>query len=279
MSLKTIIVHVDTTSRSGERVKIAAQLAMDDDAHLIGLATTGWSSFVFAMGAIDPMVPPCSMDLEPVRQDCRTALAAFEAQARALGVASVETRLVEEEAGMALALHGRYSDLIVLGQTRGAANSVLVRNDFPEYVLLNCATPVLVVPASASAGSVGRHIAVAWNGSMEARRAIASAIPVLQRARQVSLVIINPELPGMDEGDEPGADMALYLARQGIRVEVLCRATQDGADEAIIDAMSACGADMIVMGAYGRSRLREFIMGGVTRTMLESMTVPAWMAH
>ncbi|RSZ61117.1 universal stress protein [Massilia atriviolacea] len=279
MSLKTIVVHVDSTPGSGERVNIAAQLAIDDDAHLIGLATTGWSSFVFATGAIDPMVPPFSLELEPVRQECRTALAAFEAQACALGVASLETRMAEEEAGMALALHGRYSDLIVLGQTTGASSSVLVRRDFPEYVLLNCAAPVLVIPASGSVGRVGRKVLVAWNGSMEARRAVVSAIPVLQRARQVSLVIINPERPGMDEGDEPGADMALYLARQGVRVDVLSRSTRGEAGDAIIDVATGCGADMVVMGAYGRSRLREFIMGGATRTMLESMPVPVWMAH
>lgn len=279
MAYKTIIVHVDNSARSAERVKIAAQLAIDNGAHLIGLATTGWSSLLVAGAANDAMLPPVLAELEPFRASCRSALAAFEQQARALGVDAVESRMVEEEAGLALAMHGRYCDLVVLGQARGVADSPLVRPDFPEYVLLNCSTPVLVVPAAGPAAAVGRKVALAWNGSPEARRAISSAIPLLQRAESVFLVMINPERAAMYQGDEPGADMALYLARHGIRVEVVRHSDAPAADQALIDAAAACGADLMVMGAYGRSRFREFLLGGATRTLLESMAVPLWMAH
>lgn len=279
MSLKTIIVHVDTTPRASERIDLAAQLAVDHDAHLIGLAPSGWSAQLYAPASFEAALLPPAVDAGPLRDACRTALAGFEAQARAHGVVSIESRLVDEEAGLALAMHGRYSDLVVAGQTRGSGHAGTLRGDVPEYVLLNCTVPLLLVPAVGSFGRVGREVALAWNGSIEAHRAVVSALPLLQRARHVYLIMINPRAAGIDEGDEPGADMALYLARHGIRVEVAVRAAADHADEAILAAVNGCSADLVVMGAYGRSRFRQLLMGGATRTMLESMTVPVWMAH
>lgn len=279
MPLKTILVHVDTTPRAAERIRLAAQLAITHQAHLIGLAPTGWSTLLYAPVSFDAALLPPAVDFEPVRQACRSALSAFDTQARALGVDSIETRLVDEEAGLALAMHGRYSDLIVVGQTHGPGEGGAVRSDYPEYALLNCTAPVLVVPAVGSYASIGREVALAWNGSVEAHRAVASALPLQQGARQVYLLMVNPRAAGIDEGDEPGADMALFLARHGVRVEVVVRAAAEHADQALLGAVNACNADLLVMGAYGRSRFRELLLGGATRTVLESMTVPVWMAH
>ncbi|MFP5391951.1 MAG: universal stress protein, partial [Gammaproteobacteria bacterium] len=273
------LVHVDASARTSERVALAAQLALTHDAHLIGLAPTGWSTLLYASGAFDAGVAPVPFDWEPVRRACRGALDTFEAQARALGVHAIESRLVDEEAGLALAMHGRYSDLIVVGQTRGTDLPSSVRVDFPEHVVLNCTTPVLVVPSTGSFTQPGRTVAIAWNGSNEAQRAVRSALPLLQGAQRVHLIMINPRAAAIDDGDEPGADMGLYLARHGVRVEVVSRFSESHADAAILDAANECGADLLVMGAYGRSRFREFLMGGATRTMLQSMTLPVWMTH
>lgn len=274
MSLKTIVVHIDSTERCSTRIKLAARLAIEYEAHLIGVAPTGWSPLVFVSGVSDPMLPVTAVDTEPARTRCESALAAFEGQVRSLGVASVETRLVEEEAGLALATHGRCSDLIIVGQARGVDTGPAARSDFPEWVMLNGPAPVLVVPARGDFATVGTRVAAAWNGSSEARRAIGSALPVLRKADKVHLLMINA---GSDIVD--GTDMGLYLARHGVNVEVDIDTRSRDAGQALIAASADCGADLLVMGAYGHSRMREMLMGGASRTILESMQVPVWMAH
>ncbi len=274
MSLKTIVVHIDATQRCGERIKLAAQLAIEYEAHLIGVAPTGWSPLAFLPGAMDPMPPMTAVDSGPARTACEAALAAFAGQAGSLGVASVETRLVEEEAGLALATHGRCSDLIIVGQTRGVDAGSVARPDFPEWVMLNGPAPVLVVPARGEFATVGTRVAVAWNGSAEARRAIGSALPVLRKADKVYLLMFNADGDIVD-----GTDMGVYLVRHGVNVELDTDTRGVDAGRALIGASADCGADLLVMGAYGRSRMREMLMGGASRTVLEAMQIPVWMAH
>ncbi len=274
MSLKTIVVHIDSTPRCGTRIQLAAQLAIGFDAHLIGVAPTGWSPLVVVAGVSDPMLPVAPVETEPAKARCEAALAAFEAQVRSLGVASVETRLVEQEDGLALATHGWCSDLIIVGQTRGVDIERPARSDFPEWVMLNCPVPVLVVPARGEFATVGTRVAVAWNGSSEARRAIASALPVLRKADKVHLLMIDA---GEDIIDS--IDMGPYLARHGVNLEVDINSSSRDVGQALIAASADCGADLLVMGAYGRSRMREMLMGGASRAVLESMQLPVWMAH
>jgi nucleotide-binding universal stress UspA family protein len=274
MSLKTIVVHIDGTQRCSTRIALAAQLAIAYEAHLIGVAPIGWPPLAFVPGVTELTLPLTPVDAEPARIRCESALTAFEGQVRALGVASVETRLVEEEAGLALAMHGCCSDLIIVGQTKGVDSGPAARSDFPEWVMLNCPAPVLVVPARGEFATVGTRVAVAWNGSSEARRAIGSALPVLRKADKVHLLIIDA---GGDIVD--ATDMGLYLARHGVNVEIDSGTGHVDAGQALIAASADCGADLLVMGAYGRSRMREMLMGGASRTVLESMQVPVWMAH
>lgn len=278
MSLKTIIVHIDSTPRCSARIKLAAQLAIEYDAHLIGVAPSGWPPMAMMPAMRDPMVPVTAVDAGPIRTRGESALAAFEVQVGALGVASVETRLVEEEDGLALAMHGLCSDLIIVGQARGAGSESAARSDFPEWVMMNGAAPVLVVPAHGEFATIGTRVAVAWNGSIEARRAIGSALPMLRKADKVHLLMINA-----DGNINGGTDMGLYLTRHGVNAELDADTNTDAssrdAGQALIAASAECGADLLVMGAYGRSRMREMLMGGASRTMLESMQVPVWMAH
>jgi nucleotide-binding universal stress UspA family protein len=273
MAYKTILAFLDPALRPDECTRVAAQLAMENEAHLIGLATTGMSPLLMVGSGIDPASPPLAEAFGALRSERLAMLDAFEHQVRMAGVASFERRLIEEEAGYGLVQHGRYCDLLVMGQTRGPGQGSGLRKDVPEYVLLNGTRPVLLVPATGSFGNVGRHAAVAWNGSREASRALTSALSLLKRAGKVSVVLANPGTEGV-----PGADVGLYLARHGIAVEVLTH-FGDNAEQALLDALAACQADLLVMGAYGHARLREFLLGGATRTMLRRMPVPVWMAH
>lgn len=275
---KTILVHVDQSSQAPERIGVALRLALDEQAHLVGVAATGLSRFAYVGTAYDPS--PWLFQLEQMRAAAARALDAFEAQARQSGLVSYERRLVEDEAGPALAEQARYADLLVLGQSDRAALAPGVRADFPEYVVVNAERPVLMVPATGRHAQPGRKVLVAWNGSQQALRALTSALPLLQRAEDVVLIVFDAVRDG-DHGEQPGADIGLWLARHGVRVEVAQYSASDHADvaDALLEQACQRGSDLIVMGAYGHARLREIFLGGTTRSMLASMTVPLWLAH
>ncbi len=277
MSYKTILVHVDGSKRASERIRIAARIAVAENAHLIGTAVTGLSQIALEGSGLDFSVPPWSVHLEGMRERARRALDAFEVLAHAMAVASTETRLVDDEAGVAVSLQARYCDLVVIGQTDLDGAPSGLRSDFPEYVLLNSARPVLIIPAAGHFEHIGEKVLVAWNAGMEATRAVSAAIPLLRRAQQVDVAVFGAGAES--HGAQPGADIALYLARHHIRVEVLQESLDTDVGNALLSGAAERSSDLIVMGGYGHSRFREIFLGGVTRTVLESMIVPVLMSH
>ena len=276
---KTILVHVDETARSVQRIEAAARLAIAYDAHLVGAALTGLSAYLFPIDGTMGGMPPIAFPIDELRAEANRALDLFDAAAAKSGVTSFERRLVDEEAGLGLSLQGRYSDLVVISQTAPDEFLPRLRSDFPEYVLLNCARPVLVLPHAGATGELGRRVTVAWNGSAEAVRAITSALAVLKRAEKVDLVVFDAGTDGNVRGDEPGADMALYLARHGVNVEVTLAQSSGEQGDSLLSFAADKGADLIVMGAFGHSRFREFLLGGMSRTALGSSPVALWMSH
>ncbi len=140
--------------------------------------------------------------------------------------------------------------------------------------------PVLVVPYIGPGKSVATHVLVGWNASREATRAVNDAIPLLQRAKKVTVLAVDPEGGTEGHGEVPSADISLHLARHGIKVEAAQTVTGDiDVGDALLSRASDLGADLIVVGAYGHSRMREFILGGVTRHLLQHMTVPILISH
>lgn len=276
---KTILVHVDGTANSVHRIAIAARLAMRHDAHLIGAATPGIAPHIFPVGGFTPGFPAITFPIEQLQAAADSALDQFEAAVRQAGVGKFERRRIDDETGPGISMQARYADLLVLGQAASGDSLLPMRSDVPEYVLLNCARPVLLVPTAGIQGEFGKRIAVAWNGSADAVRAMTSAIPILREADQVNLVVFNPGAEGGLHGAEPGADMALYLARHDVRVEVMATETQVNPGDALLSYAVDSGVDLIVMGAYGHSRFREILLGGATRAVLRSSALPLWMAH
>jgi nucleotide-binding universal stress UspA family protein len=276
---KTILVHVDGTTGSAQRVTIASRLANLYDAHLVGTAMTGLSAYMFPVTALGAGMPPITFPVEELRAEADRVLDGFDSGARQAGVKSVERRRVDDEAAAGLSLQARYCDLVVVSQTCADEVFPHLPSDFPESVLLNCARPVLVVPAAGIKAALGRRVTVAWNGSANAVRAITSAIPLLQRAEQVFLVVCNAEAERDLHGEEAGADMALYLARHGVKVEVSTVSSPEDNGAALLTFAADKESDLIVMGAYGHSRLREIVLGGATRTALSLSSIPLWMAH
>jgi nucleotide-binding universal stress UspA family protein len=141
-------------------------------------------------------------------------------------------------------------------------------------------------PASGQAGPA-RRIMVAWNASKEAARAVHEALPLLRRAERVQIAVLDADSQRALLGEPPGADLLHYLARHGVEADILVRQAQragllkrpTGTGEALLSLVAEENCDLLVLGAYGHSRFRETLLGGVTRTVLEAMTVPVLMAH
>ena len=260
MSYKTIVVHVDGAARARERIAVAALIAGSQQAHLVGAATQ----------AARPEARPSVLE----------ALDRFEAQARSADV-SHERRLSELDTASNLTLQARYADLLVLSQGHANGSEQGASEHLPEYVALFAGRPVLVVPHAGSYAHVDRHALVAWDGSRAATRAVSDALPLLRASQLVTVAVFNPEREHGVHGAQPGADIALFLARHGVQVEVLRQSTPPDlpVGEALLSLAAGHNADLLVMGAYGHPRWNEILLGGVTRTVLRSMTLPVLMSH
>jgi nucleotide-binding universal stress UspA family protein len=277
---KTIVLHVDDGSQFSTRLRVAVDLAERHGAHLIGSAVTGIAAHDYAMVAASPFGPLPLVDMQEVRERTADTLARFQDEARRLGAASVETRLIEDNAERALVLQSAYADLIVVGQNEaGTTFGAPVATGVADYVALHGTRPVLVVPAGCRNTAVGSRIVVGWNASTEASRAVLAALPLLRNAQLVRVAVIAPQLLALRHGEEPGADLATYLARHGVRVEVAVDDAETEAGAALLRQAEHVGADLIVAGAYGRSRYREWIAGGATRSLLDNQQVPVLLAH
>jgi len=280
-SYPTILVHLDAAKRRPQTLDVALGLAESFDAHLVGL---------FSPAPVRVAIPAVGegasvlREIEEERQ--RKALAAqaeeeFRAVTVRRGNARIEWRDVPGDALYAVQQSARYADLVVAGQPdpyAGDADEAV--SGFPGDLVLSAGRPVLFVPYAGRFAKLGTRILVAWNTSREAARAVHDALPLLERAQRVDVVAFDPQRGGADHGERPGADIALYLARHGVKASA---AQQRGAGidvgAQILSRAADMEADLIVMGAYGHSRLRERVLGGATRTLLDSMTVPVLMSH
>jgi nucleotide-binding universal stress UspA family protein len=278
---KTIAVHVNQSARTLARVTYAARWATAFDAHLVGVAATGLPASFYVGGLAGEGVAMASTYGDLLLEQSRTALAMAESAADREGVRSFEKRLIEEEAGIAMCLQARYSDLVIVGQDDPDDMLPAQRAMVAEYTVLNSANPVLIMPYTGDFTAAPRRVLVAWDGSLEAARAVQGALPVLKHADMVQIAVFNPRIGADAHGEEPGADIALFLARHGIKIEVTSQATGGDIDigNAILSHIADSNVDLMVMGAYGHSRFREVLLGGTTRTILRSMTVPVLMSH
>jgi nucleotide-binding universal stress UspA family protein len=245
------------------------------EAHLIGAAFSGISRYADAIAA--ELAAAAMAERAALRHQNDTALAQFDAIAEAEGVLSHERRQVDDDPAGGLSLQARYADLVVVSQTDlDEPASTRLIGALPEQVVLDGGRAVLVIPYSGSFSHIGKRVLVAWDGSIEATRAVFNALPLLRTAAAVALVEFKPEQAA---GRQPGADLAQYLARHGVACEVHVEPLPIRAGEALLSLAADLGSDLIVMGAYGHSRFREIVLGGVSETIFASMTVPVLMAH
>ncbi|MES2073508.1 MAG: universal stress protein [Pseudomonadota bacterium] len=279
MSYKTVLVHVDESSRSDLRVQLAAEIAKVEGAHLIGAAVTGVSRFIYQDGNISSSDPNLANHLKFLRERAERSVAGFAGRVGDLGVRSHESMVAHDEAGGGIGLLARYSDLVVVGQANREEPSPSVLPDFPEYIVMHSGRPVLIIPYTGDFSSIAQRPLIAWDASRESTRAVTDTIPLLKRAELVQVAIFNADSVYQAPGEQPGADIVRYLERHGIKVEVSVHKTATDIGNALLSLAHDLDSDTIVMGGYGHSRFREMIMGGVTRTVMESMTVPILISH
>ncbi|WP_394777460.1 universal stress protein [Undibacterium sp.] len=279
MSYQSILVHVDQSRNAEARIRIAADIANAEGAHLIGVAMTGISRWVYANSAPMFADPGMVINLDILKEKAQAALNDFSRIIRSMGVESYETRLVDDEAAGGISMQARYSDLVIIGQTDLDEPEPSVTPDFPEYVLLNCGRPVLIVPYAGHFENIGQRALIAWDAGVQAARAVSLALPLLKRAKIAQVAVFNPDRNPGAHGEQPGADIALYLARHKVRAEISEHKGQADVGNALLSLATDFASDLIVMGGYGHSRFREILLGGVTRTVLNTMTVPVLMSH
>jgi len=277
MTYKTILVHLDGRGRSTERLDFAFAVAVKFEAHLVGLYAPGAARIPsYALAEAGPALREI---VERRRtESLRQAEKAFRDAAARRGDAGAEWRVSEADPAAAVAVSARYADLVVVAQPE-PQDEPGVRALAEEFVL-SSGRPVLYLPYAGRFATLGERVMIAWDAGREAARAVSDALPLLRRAKAVEVAVFNPERRRREHGEQPGADVSLYLARHGVKVAV---AQQSGADfdvgAQVLSRAADTSADLIVMGAYGHSRVRELVLGGVTRTLLESMTVPVLMSH
>jgi nucleotide-binding universal stress UspA family protein len=275
--VKDLVVNLTGGTSQDFAADYAISIAALFTAHVGGVA------FVY-----EPVIPGSLLGgiptdlIEAQREEnskvARAAVARFDAATQKAGV-SAESRILDASIEGAADLFGRIArrfDISVVGQARpkeGATEELLI-----EGALFESGRPVVVVPFVHTQGIGLDRVLVCWDGSRPATRAIADALPFLQRAKAVDIVAVSGE---RGKGRElAGTNMARHLARHDIKVELKRINAGDGDIAAAIRSHAAeRGAQFMVMGGYGHSRLREFILGGVTRTFLASSTIPVLMSH
>lgn len=280
MAYKNLLVHLDETEACKGRVAAAIALAKAQEAHLTGLSLAIEASVPAYIGG---QLPAEVLDVQRAQmlERGRAAAAVFDKALTAAGQEG-ESRVVsglDIDSARVITLHARHADLVVLGQEEPEAPTGVPRHRV-EDVILAAGRPALVIPYIGAGKALGQRVMVAWDASRESARAVNDAMPLLEQAKTVTVLSVNPR-PGVDRhGEEPGADIALHLARHGVKVDVQ-RTQVDEIDigDTVLSRLADLSIDLLVMGAYGHSRLREVVLGGVTRTLLESMTVPVLMSH
>ncbi len=279
MAYKDLQVHVDSTANCDQRLHVAAGMATNLDAHLTGVYVrpkfhlpsymtpmdTEWMRRLEA--SYEQEMDAKERDAKQVFDDVISQYSVDAAWQTSRG--TVYASLAEEAA---------YADLMVLGQP----DSEDVTNqyqDLPDQVVLTTGRPCLVVPYIGADNNVGKHPLVAWNGTRESNRALHDALPLLERAETVT-IMLSEESGQSGNADLPDTRIAQHLARHDVKVMTkTLRAKKSETSNVFLSYLADNGHDLLIMGAYGHSRLREVVLGGMTREIMKTMTVPVLMSH
>lgn len=280
MSTHTILVSLNEIGRLKELTAAAASLGRSLDAHVSGL---------YVIPAVQ-VYPSVGFEAAPqvfegnrtyFKENASKVREAFEETMKREGLSfdiqtvDAKTPLIADD----VIIHGRSADLILVSATN-PEEVTGVERDFVEQVIMGAGRPVVILPAKGEATLSLDEVVMGWDGGREAARAAFDALPVLKAAKKVRVVRADPQKDPALRGGVPGADLAETLARHGVRTETQGYPTEGfDAGQALLRCADDCNAGLIVMGAYGHSRLAEFIFGGATRFVLQRQNRPVLMSH
>jgi nucleotide-binding universal stress UspA family protein len=280
MTYKTILVYLNDPKRAQRLLDVAVPLAKAHGAHLVGLAVM--PPYV-VIPAYEAAGVSSTVDEHRVAYlgDIGKLKAMFSEAARKEGVA---TEWREADAGFGTAAiqileHARSADIVIIAQ-HDPDWSYSTFLEAADRIVIECGRPVLVVPNSGPLVMPPKRVVIAWNGRREAARAAFDALPLLSPASDVSVIWVDTAADRVASGDVAGADLSTTLARHGFKCEAATVHAPNGdAAAAILREAGARGADLLVMGAYGHSRVREFILGGASRDILSRADRLVLMSH
>ena len=279
MAYRSILVHLDDHPRTAARLDVATRLAQRFGSQVVGLyVQPSYEIYPFAAEML-----PAEFVQQTVEQRLeaqRVAESAFHEAASRAGIAQPQFRAPAGDASQAAAIHARYCDLAIVGQPERDAADRAFANDLAHSLVMGSGRPVLIIPYAASVTTLGERVLVAWKDTREAARAVGDAMPFLSAASFVQAVSVALDEDEAIEEFVAERQLQAYLALHRVDATVKRIVAPDiQAGEFLLSQAADSGADLIVMGGYSHRRIRELIWGGVTRTMLRSMTVPVLMAH
>lgn len=279
MAYKTILAHLHDPQRAERLLNVVVPLVRAMDAHLIGLNVM--PPYVVIPGG----ETGSAVTVDAHRDAYQSAIAKLrDAFAAATKLNSAKAEWRQDDANFATASgviieRGRVTDLVVASQK----DKNWPLTDFleePERLAIECGRPVLLVPNSGAPASPPKRATIAWNGRREAARAVFDALPLLAGAQEVNIVWVHPDRDQPHSGDLPGADLSTTLSRHGIKaIASEISATDGNIGHELLRQANAFGSDLLVMGAYGHSRMREFVLGGASREVLAHMDRLVLMSH
>jgi nucleotide-binding universal stress UspA family protein len=277
--IKDVVVNLEHPASRDPARDFAISVAVTFDAHVAGVAFAYDPDFLVA---IAPEMPP-DVTSQIVDESEKSALAAIDRfdEAARRSMVSAEHRLIKSTwiaAPDVLSDLARRFDVSVFMQSD--QDNGIDNDDMIETALFDSGRPVMVVPYIQKDGLKLDHLVCCWDGSRAAARAINDALPLLEKASAVDLLIVLNEKTRSGQNEVRGAEMARHLARHNVKVGIESIPAADvDVTNTILSYVADNSGTLIVMGGYGHARLRELILGGVTHDMLESMTVPVFMSH
>lgn len=274
MALRDILVHTDSTALCEKRMKLALKIAKDHDACITAL---------FAQ-ATSRSRRPSKDDQKKhnkLSEKClKQCLSLTEKAGIKLNWETAPLPRAKDRVTDQLVHFAQHMDMVVVGQYDEKSDAGTVPHDMSERLVLESGRPVLIIPYAGDFKAIGKRVVAAWSTGRESVRAINDAIPLMQNAKKVKVIAVNPGKPGKRHGKIPSADITQHLVRHGIKAEA-DHFSGKGVDEGniLLNYLADNSADLLVMGAYGHHRFRELILGGVTQVVIEHMTVPVLMSH
>ena len=284
MTYRSLLVLLDQSPLCDARTQAALRLAQRLDAHLVGLAPTGRVDLPAAVD-VDAGQPDFGLHVwqrmfKELRAQADAVAARFEDQCRAAGARSFETVVDEDDTARSAIAHAHCSDLVLASQADPDAPGAVHSRDLLEQVVLYSARPTLLLPYASPVQTPGSRVLVAWDDSREAARALSDALPLLRQAEQVQVINWSEKGALADAKRQARLDaLGQWLSYHGVAAQVHAETASASIADTILSRAADVGADLVVMGAWGHARWAERVLGGATRGILSSMTVPVLMSH